>query len=57
MGPETRWKTPYYLVAASIREAMLTFGERYEASILNYEPIAPFLFIVISVYLYCPADI
>ena len=40
-GPDIRRGTPYYLVAASNLEAMFTFGERYEASILNIEPIAP----------------
>jgi hypothetical protein len=33
--------TPYYFVAASSLEAILTFGERYEASILKNEPMAP----------------
>jgi hypothetical protein len=33
--------TPYYLVAASNLEAIFTLGLRYEASILNSDPIAP----------------
>lgn len=40
-GPDIRSGTPYYFVAASNLEAILTFGERYEASILNIDPIAP----------------
>lgn len=33
--------TPYCLVAAYSLDAILTFGDRYEASILCYDPIAP----------------
>jgi hypothetical protein len=33
--------TPYYLVAASNLDAILTLGLKYDASILNSEPIAP----------------
>lgn len=33
---------PYYLVALSNLDAMLTLGLRYDASILKLEPIAPF---------------
>jgi hypothetical protein len=40
-APDIRRGTPYYFVAASNLEAIFTFGERYEASILNIEPIAP----------------
>ena len=32
---------PYCLVAASNRDAMFTLGDKYDASILNREPMAP----------------
>lgn len=40
-APEIKRGTPYYFVAASNLEAIFTLGERYEASILKKDPIAP----------------
>jgi len=40
-NPEINSYTPYCLVAASKRAAMLTFGDKYDASILWIEPMAP----------------
>ena len=40
-APEISSGTPYYLVAASKRAAIFTLGDKYEASILKNEPIAP----------------
>ncbi len=39
--PDTSKGIPYCLVAASKRAAMLTFGLKYEASILKWLPIDP----------------
>ena len=36
-----RRPVPNYFDAASNREAIFTFGLKYDASILNVEPIAP----------------
>jgi hypothetical protein len=40
-SPDKRMRVPNWPVAASSLAAMFTFGERYEASILKKEPIAP----------------
>jgi hypothetical protein len=39
--PDMSNGTPYCFVAASSRAAMLTFGDKYDASILYFEPMAP----------------
>ena len=41
ISPETNKGTPYCFVAASSLEAMLTLGDKYEASILKKDPMAP----------------
>jgi len=41
MLPETSKGTPNYLVAASSLADILTFGLKYDASILKSDPIAP----------------
>lgn len=38
---ETNSGTPNYFVAASKREDIFTLGDKYDASILNSDPIAP----------------
>jgi hypothetical protein len=47
-GVKFAWKSldiskgiPNYLVPASNLADIFTFGDKYDASILNYEPIAP----------------
>tara|TARA_B110000914_G_scaffold198877_1_gene189548 strand:- start:224 stop:373 length:150 start_codon:yes stop_codon:yes gene_type:complete len=39
--PDIKIKVRNYPVAASSLAAMFTFGERYDASILKKDPIAP----------------
>ena len=41
-GPDINISTSNCRVAASSRAAIFTFGDKYDASILNSEPIAPF---------------
>jgi hypothetical protein len=39
--PEMRTETPYCRVAHSNLEDILTFGDKYDASILKSDPIEP----------------